>query len=436
MDNGLANATMRKVSWRILPLIGLGYLIAYMDRVNISFAALQMNADLGFSATVYGLGGGLFFLSYALFEIPSNIFLERFGARRWIARIMVTWGLIAAGMMFVQTPMQFYVMRFLLGMAEAGFFPGVIYYLAHWFPQGHRGRAISRFYIAAAVATVIMGAVSGWLLSLDGNAGLRGWQWLFLVQGLPAVFVGLLVLRYLPDLPDRAAWLAEEERAWILQELAADAARIRDDDVGNPLIALRDPIVLQLGLFGALTIGAFITFMLSAPLLLRDATGLDPMRIGWIVSVGGVLGTIGMLVSGAISDRRGERFSTMFLSTAIVGAGYLTLALTTSWIAAIAAFLVFSLACTSVTLAHVMLWPDLLPMRKLAVGSAAINTMSQIGAFVMPYAWGLAKDATGGYQAGLLGLAAAVIVALLIAVAVHAQVRGLPRNETVAGSVS
>ena len=185
--------TVSRAAWRILPLLGVAYLFAYMDRVNISFAALQMNADLGFSATVYGLGGGLFFLAYALFEVPSNLFLTRIGARRWIARIMITWGMLAAAMMFVHTAWQFYLIRFLLGAAEAGFFPGIVYYLAHWFPRDVRGRALSVIYILGALAGVVIGALSPLLLSLDGSRGLQGWQWLFLVEGLPAVLVGLSI---------------------------------------------------------------------------------------------------------------------------------------------------------------------------------------------------------------------------------------------------
>jgi MFS transporter, ACS family, tartrate transporter len=171
--------------WHILPLILLSYLCAYMDRVNVSFAAIQMNVDLSFSATIYGLGGGLFFHGYALFEIPSNMLAVRYGSRRWLARIMITWGLLSAAMVYVRTPTHFYVMRFLLGVAEAGFYPGVIYYFASWFPACHRGRAVSRFYVASPLASVVMGGISGALLGLDGVADLRGWQWLFLVQGLP-----------------------------------------------------------------------------------------------------------------------------------------------------------------------------------------------------------------------------------------------------------
>lgn len=219
-QTAIGAAAMRKAFWRIIPLILLAYLFAYIDRVNVSFAAADMNADLGFSATVYGLGGGLFFLGYALFEIPSNLMLVRFGARQWIARIMVTWGLLAAGMMFVQTAEQFYILRSVLGVAEAGFYPGVIYYFSGWFPPCHRSRAVSRFYIAGPLASMVMGAMSGWLLGLDGTAGMHGWQWLFLVQGLPTVLVGLLVLRFLPDAPATVLWLSQPEKEWIHNELA------------------------------------------------------------------------------------------------------------------------------------------------------------------------------------------------------------------------
>ena len=203
-----------------------------MDRLNVSLAALQMNQELKFSATVYGFGAGLFYLSYAIFEIPSNMMLTRFGARRWLARNMVTWGLIAAAMMFVRTPFQFYALRFLLGVAEAGFFPGVVYYLSHWLPRKVRGRAISRFYFFGPLSSAIMGAASPPLLSLHGLAGLSGWQWLFLVEGLPAAFVGIAMFLLLPDSPRSVDWLDEEQKGWIDDQLAADSGR-RPNRVGD-----------------------------------------------------------------------------------------------------------------------------------------------------------------------------------------------------------
>ncbi len=421
-EHEIARGAMRKASLRLLPLLGLGYLVAYMDRVNISFAALQMNADLGFNATVYGIGGGLFFLSYALFEVPSSIFLVKIGARRWIARIMVTWGLLAAGMIFVRTPTQFYIMRFLLGVAEAGFLPGVLFYLSSWFPNRYRGRAISRFYVAGSIAGILMGAISGGLLSLNGLWALRGWQWLFLVQGLPAVIAACLFLRFLPDSPAIASWLSDDERSWIARELAQEADAIGEPPGHNIFAALANPVVLRLGLFGLLTVGASITFTLSAPQLLREQTGLSAGWIGWIVSIADTLGAMGVLICGIWTDRRGERWSVMLASTAAVTVGYVAMSFALGHMAIlpVATYFVCKFAYTFVSSSSVMLWSDLLYPRQLAVGVAAMNTMSQIGAFAMPIAWGLAKDATGSFRVGLIGLSAVTLLAWLIA---HAMAR-------------
>src|SRR5450631_887129 len=223
-DHAVGRAAVRKASLRLIPLFALGYGIAYMDRVNISFASLQMNRDLHFSASIYGFGAGLFFLSYAACEIPSNLLLYRFGARRWIARIMFTWGFLAMGMMFVRTPREFYIVRFLLGMAEAGFFPGVIFYLSQWFPANVRARTVSRFYVALPLSSVFMGGLAGGLLNLQGRMGLAGWQWLFVAEGLPAVLLSVVFLAYLPNTPAVAKWLTAEERDWLINRLRADNA--------------------------------------------------------------------------------------------------------------------------------------------------------------------------------------------------------------------
>lgn len=422
--------TLGKMAWRILPLLGVAYLFAYMDRVNISFAALQMNADLGFSATVYGLGGGLFFLAYALFEVPSNLILTKVGARRWIARIMITWGLLSAATMLVQTAWQFYLVRFLLGAAEAGFFPGIVFYLAHWFPKAVRGRSLSVIYVLGALAGVVIGILSPALLALDGAQGLAGWQWLFLVEGLPAAIVGLLVLLLLPDAPASARWLSDAEKAWIARALANDAEAHGPPDAHGVLAALRHPLVWRLGLFGFLTIGTAITFTLSAPQMLQSAGGLETVEIGRLTSLAGLLGAAGILLAGFLSDRRGERFSTMMISIATVGACYALMAASTHGNASlfIAAYLVWGFATWAVSFGNIMCWPDLLPRHLLAVGCAAINTVSQIGAFLMPYAWGAAQDATGGFEAGLSGLAVGAGLAVLVALATRARASG-PRLE-------
>ncbi|QGN55996.1 MFS transporter [Novosphingobium sp. Gsoil 351] len=395
-------SAMRKALWRIVPLIALAYLCAYTDRVNVGFAAAQMNADLGFSATVYGLGGGLFFLGYALFEVPSNLMAVRYGSRAWLARIMITWGLLSAAMMFVATPWQFYTVRFLLGVAEAGFYPGVIFYFSHWFPACHRGRAVSRFYVASPLSSVLLGGVSGWLLALDGRSGLEGWQWLFLVQGLPSVFVGLLVWRYLPERPAEVAWLSDAEKSWIDGELAREQARIGDPRHHGVLAAMRNPRVLQLGGLGLLLIGSITTLVLNAPLVLTAATGWSTGEAGWIVSLGGLLGAATIIWAGNSADRRNSRFPDALVYSALLTLALLVLAFSPSPAVTIAAYMLFAVACFTIPMLTSSGWAELLSARELAVGAAAINTLSQIGAFVTPFAWGVLKDASGDFRAGLL----------------------------------
>ena len=401
----VGRSAMRKALWRIVPLIALAYLCAYTDRVNVGFAAARMNADLGFSATVYGLGGGLFFLGYALFEVPSNLMAVRYGSRVWLARIMITWGLLSAAMMFVSTPGQFYTVRFLLGVAEAGFYPGVIFYFSHWFPACHRGRAVSRFYVASPLSSVLLGAVSGWLLALDGTAGLRGWQWLFLVQGLPSVRVGLLVWRFLPERPAAAQWLSDAEKDWIAGELAREQALIGDPRHDGLLAALRNPRVLQLGALGLLLIGAITTLILNAPLVLTAATGLSTGMVGWIVSLGGLLGAGVLIWAGNSADRRNSRFPDALVYSVLLTLAFVVMALSPSAAVTVAAYLVFATACFAIPMLTSSGWAELLSVRELAVGAAAINTLSQIGAFVTPFAWGVLKDASGDFRAGLLLLA-------------------------------
>jgi ACS family tartrate transporter-like MFS transporter len=422
-DVAVERSAIRKASWRILPLLGLGYLVAFVDRANISFAATQMNGDLHFTATIYGLGAGLFFLSYALFEVPSNLLLMRFGARRWIARIMITWGLLAMAMMFVRTPVQFCILRFLLGFAEAGFFPGVVYYMAHWFPMAQRGRAVSRFYVSGPISAIVMGMVSGSLLKLDGLGGLRGWHWLFLLEGFPAVVVGFLILMLLPDAPASSPWLNSEEKGWLQEALAADQARLGDPEHHNVLGAMRNPVVLQLGVLGAFVIGSFYALNLSAPTLLMAATGWNIVRVGYLTSVAGVLGVAGMLFTGFLSDKLGSRFGVLIASTLLMATGSAVVAFAASPATVITGYLMFMLAWTTVTNSMVLLWADLLPLKSLAVGCAAINSMNFIGGFAGPYLWGWAKDATGTYTLALSVMCGSLLTAAAMVVALRANTK-------------
>ena len=423
-QDAIGRSAMRKALWHILPLILLAYLCAYTDRVNVGFAAVRMNVDLKFSATIYGLGGGLFYLGYALFEIPSNMMAVRHGSRPWLARIMISWGLLSAGTMFITTPMHFYVMRVLLGVAEAGFFPGVIYYFASWFPPCHRGRAVSRFYVAAPLASVVMGGVSGWLLGLDGVANLRGWQWLFLAQGLPSVLVGLIVLRFLPDKPATVAWLTQEEKDWIEGELAREATAIGEPARHDVLTSLRNPKVLLLSATGALYVGVITTISLSAPLILLALTGLDTRHVGWLVALGGVIGALVILLMGDYADRRGDRFLNAFWLTIVMAGALLTIAVAPSAAVVMTAYLAFAAVSFAIAMLVSSGWAEVLHVRELAIGAAAINSLCSLGAFAMPFAWGATRDATGAFTTGLFALTLFSLTSAALTMLVRAGARG------------
>ena len=418
-DVSVANSTIRKASWRIIPLIGLGYLCSYLDRLNVSFAATQMNIDLGFSATVYGIGGGLFFLTYALLEIPSGMVMPRIGPRRWIARIMISWGAISAGMMFVQTPLQFYVMRLLLGAAEAGFWPTCMYVMSAWFPKAYRGRAISRFYCAGGITGIVGGVLSAWLLSLDGLGGLQGWQWLFLLEGLPTIVLGLVILRHLPDSPATASWLSENEKTWLIQELAAENARHGTSQHSNVLRVLREPLVLQIAAVACLTIGAYMAFQLIAPQLLLSSTHLDIRQVGYLISIAGLFTTIGMLASGWHSDRLGSRFGHLLGSLVMVAGCFALMAAAATPAMMIGAYFLMAFFWPAVTLSTNLVVTEVVPCRLVPVAVAGVNTLAQLGAFVAPILWGISKDSTGSYNMGL----AMVPIAFIASAAVAANVR-------------
>ncbi len=414
--DSLGHGALRKATWRLLPLLGLGYLIAYIDRVNISFAALEMNKDLGFSAAVYGLGGGLFFLSYALLEVPSNLALIRFGARRWIARIMVTWGFLAVGMMFVRTPIQFYVMRLLLGAAEAGFFPGVIYYLMNWFPADQRGRAISRFYLALPISGILMGVVAGPLLGLRGLLGLSGWQWLFLTEGLPAVLVSGLMLWALPDGPHDAKWLSEGERTWLLGTLAAEKQGSQFSSDHGFARTLTDWRIWLLGAANICILGVAYAFNLSAPAILREGTHWSISNVGYLTAFASMLGGVGMIAAGIISDRLGDRYLPVAMFLLALAIAYAVMGhFAAPWV-------IVPAYATSIMFANAAqggFWTipgERFHGRSAAAAIAAIGSIGMIGAASGPYLWGLARDHFGGFQVGLLALSVTCLIAVSIIV--------------------
>jgi MFS transporter, ACS family, tartrate transporter len=417
-------SAQRKAALRLLPVIAIGYGLAYMDRVNISFASLRMNSDLHFSATVYGLGAGLFFIGYAICEVPSNLLLLRFGPRRWLARIMFTWGILAAAMMFVRTPFQFYAARLLLGIAEAGYFPGVIYYLTLWFPASMRARAVSRFYIALPLSFVLMGSVAGWLLGLQGRLGLAGWQWLFLLEGLPAALYGFVILRMLPDGPEQAAWLTADEKQWIKARLDADSSTAHLGHEAAALRALVSPQVWLIGLFFFCALTCSYAYSFSAPAILQGVTGWTVGQVGVLVACFGLAGAAGMLFGGANSDRTGDRALHCVVPCCVMAAGYLVASYgRPSWLVVIALGVSF-VAFNALQAPALAVPTQLLAGRAAATGIAAINTITMFSGFVGPYWMGRVKDATGSYGPGLLGL---IIPSLLAAGVMFAVTRNLPR---------
>jgi ACS family tartrate transporter-like MFS transporter len=409
--DAIGKSAQRKASLRLLPVISIGYGLAYIDRLNLSFASLQMNRDLHFSASVYGLGAGLFFIGYALFELPSNLLLLRFGAKRWLARIMFTWGLLAAAMMFVRTPFEFNAVRFLLGIAEAGFFPGVIYYLTLWFPARARARAVSRFYIAMPLSSVVMGSVAGWLLGLGGKLGLTGWQWLFLVEGLPAVLFSLVILRLLPDGPAKAAWLTPDEKAWLQSRLKAEGDRAHLGHQAGVMQALLSPKVWMIGAFFFFALTTNYAYGFSAPAILQAATGWSVTNVGYLVACLGLAGAAAMLLGGAHSDHTGERAFHCILPCTVMAVCFVVASYAkTPWVV-VAALAASFISFQSMQGPALTVPTEFLAGKAAAAGIAVMNMITMFSGFVGPYWMGVMKDHTGTYQAGLRGLALPALAA-------------------------
>lgn len=414
-------ALIRKIAWRTLPLILLSYFVAIMDRGNISFAAATMNADLGFSETIYGVGASAFFLGYALFEVPSNLLLARFGARLWLARIMLTWGVISILTAFVQTPWQFYVMRFALGVAEAGFYPGVILYLSTWFPGGHRAWAVSRFYIALPLATITMGMVAAPLLALHGALGLNGWQWLLVAEGLPSVLLAVVLIAALPDRPGTAPWLDAAEKTWIENALTQEAQAVGAPS-HNLRRALTNPYVLLLGSANALNFLAINAIIFSAPKLLAQSTGWDVAGVGRIIAGSGLVMIVCMLLAGRITGQGVARTLATFAGLMLAAAAGLAMAcLAGSAPGSIAGFIVFIAAAQTAGMLPLAVLSRLIPASDRPAGLAMGNTIAQAGAFFGPITWGVLADATGSYTLGEALLIPVALMAAATAMIVRAR---------------
>lgn len=399
--------TMRKVRWRLLPLLFLLDVVAVMDRTNIGLAALQMNRDLGLSATAFGVGAGIFFLAYPLFEVPSNLMLVRVGARRWIARIAITWGIIASLMLFVAGPISLFLLRFTLGVAEAGFFPGIIYYLSLWFPERERARAISRFMIAIPMSSAIGGPIGGALLGLRGRFGLAGWQWLFLVEGVAAIILGIAALVYLTDSPEQAEWLAPEERAWLSARLDED--RSRDGHAGGSgdvRGALSSELVWSLSIVYLLALSAGYAITFWTPVIIRGLLRASDQRVGLLVGLIGISAVAPMLVNAWRSDRQEERTGHAAAGLLLAACGLIAAATVKQPTVAILALAVTVIGVNAFLPAF---WCLTSAVGGGAVGIALVSSVGNVGGFIGPSALGAVKSGTGSFTGGLLGLAVLIL---------------------------
>jgi MFS family permease len=402
--------TIRLITRRLLPFLMLLYLIAYIDRANISVAALQMNADLGLTARMYGLGAGLFYVTYILFEVPSNVILARVGARRWIARIMVTWGMVACGMAFIQSASHLYVMRLLLGAAEAGFTPGIIYYLSRWFPKQNRARAMSFFYIAAALASVIGLPLSGALLHMDGALGFAGWRWLYFVEGVPAIALGVIVLRILPDTPREARWLSPAQAEWLTDNIAAENAAAPQAHAAGWSRAFADARVWLLSLFWLLQAFGTIGVTLFLPQILKTLSGESNFVVTLLSALPFLLAAALMYWNGHHSDTRRER--RLHLGLPLLAAGIaLAASLVPGHPLATYALLLLAVGLNwSVTPVFWAVTTEYLAGGAAAAGAIAlINAVANLAGVGLPPVLGFIRDRTGSYDPGLFLIAGALI---------------------------
>jgi MFS family permease len=409
------NRVMRRVTAHIIPFLLACYFISFLDRVNVSFAALQMNKDLGLTPAVYGLGAGLFFLTYCIFEVPSNMMLYRFGATRWIARIMLSWGICAAAMAFVVGPTSFYVMRLLLGAAEAGFFPGVLFFLTLWFPASYRGRIIGMFMAGVAISGIIGSPLSGLLLSLDGLAGLRGWQWLFIAEGAPAILLAPLCLVYLQDGPAKAKWLPTAERDWLAGTLAAEARPREREHTNAALRALVNPRVLFLAAVYFTNVCLLNGILFFLPMILKGF-GLTNTQTGFVNAVPSVAALIAVLWWGRRSDAHKERYGHAAFANFVAGTLLLVSVLLGDPTLRIIAVTIAFAAVLAFTAPFWTIPPTFLSGAGTAGGYAAISSLGVLGGFFAPTLIGYFGRVSGDFR---FGLGAVAVLAMVFSIAFY-----------------
>jgi MFS transporter, ACS family, tartrate transporter len=414
MDS-IERRTMRKVYLRLLPFCFCLYLICYLDRANIGFAALTMNKDLGLSSYIYGLGAGAFFWGYFLLEVPSNLILERVGARKWIARIMISWGVVSGSFAFVEGPASFFTLRFLLGLAEAGFFPGMILYFTYWFPPYHRARVIAGFMAAIPIAVGMGAPASTALLGLNGLFGLAGWKWLFLFEALPALILGCCTWFYLTDRPEHATWLEPDEKSWLKSVMAEEQTRVRSEKVVTVWKSLIDRRVIALAGIHFAQAGVSVGMAVFVTLIVKQL-GHSNMETGWLTAVPFIFGTLGILIWGGISDRMNERKWNLVASCTVMAIG---MAIAGYFNGTYMAIVGLSIGMIGLYASNAHLFPIpsmFLTGAAAASGIAWVNSLGILAGGVTSPVIGYLKDASGSYESGLYFLAGLALLGAIITV--------------------
>ena len=414
MDRTLERSTMRKVYLRLLPFAVLSYVLAYIDRINVSFAGLTMRGDLGMSAGTFGFAVGMFYWGYFIFEVPSNVILEKVGARIWIARIMITWGILAGLTAVVTGSTSFAIARFLLGVAEAGFFPGTILYFTYWFPSHHHARIVSGFLVGLPVAVAIGAPISTGLLGLDGLFGLRGWQVMYIAEAIPTVVIGVITFFVLTDRPEQAKFLTAEERNWLVTTIAAERRATEAVRTFTLWQALYNPKVLLLALNYLGIVTASLGMLIFIPQMIKSLGDYSNMTVGWLTMIPYTCGAIAMVVWGRISDRMNERRWNLFIGCVFSTVGLVIAGMTMGTWWAIVGMSIAAMGFYGSKGPFFAMPPMFLSGAGLAAGIAWINSIGNLGGFFGPWYVGVMKDLTGSYAGGLYGLALLGLIAAIV----------------------
>jgi ACS family tartrate transporter-like MFS transporter len=430
MADALEQVTIRKVYLRLLPLAMIVYFFCYLDRINISFAALQMNASIGLTAAAYGLSSTAFYLGYCIFEVPSNVILEKVGARIWIARIMITWGLASGATAFVTGPMSFLTVRFLLGLAEAGLFPGIVLLFTYWFPDHHRARIVSSFTLALPISVALGAPISTSILGMDGFLGIAGWKWIFIAEAIPTILIGFFVLFLMTDRPAKATWLSAEEKSWLIGTLEQERRAVEGGRKFGMLEGMMNPKILLLSLNYLGIVTASLGLLLFVPQIIKSL-GATNMGTGYATMLAYICGAVSMLVWGWISDRMGERRWNLFWACILATFGLVLTGMTIGTWWSLAGMCIATAGFYGTKGPFWSMPSMLLTGTAAAAGIAWINSIGNVGGAIGPAIVGWIKDTTGSYAGGLYGLAAFTAVSALVAAfALH-----IPRRVPLRSSV-